>query len=73
MIQLMTGGKGEEKGGNMRKNEDKWGEASCVQLTAAGVCLQRTQQRFNVEKWVCNHIYVWCRGSISPSRNVLIL
>lgn len=35
----MPGGKGEER----------LGEASCVQLTAVGVCLQRTQLRLGVE------------------------
>ena len=51
MIQLMPGGNGEEKGGNMGGNEVKWGESSCVQLTAVGVCLQRTQLRLGVENW----------------------
>lgn len=45
----MPGGNGEEKGGNMGGNEVKWGESSCVQLTAVGVCLQRTQLRLGVE------------------------
>lgn len=51
MIQLMPGGNGEEKGGNMGGNEVKRGEASCVQLTAVSVCLQRTWLKLGVENW----------------------